>query len=754
MRITRISARAIQGQSFDHDLAQPLAVFVGRNGAGKTTRLKAVEIGLRGPAKQDKRIGEKGSMHLRIDDVPTTASPTGRIEVLRGLAPKHTLALQPMAPAGTKALAVMQGQLENIVALQPLTFDLGAFTGISADKQRAALLPFATFVAAAEYAEMYPPVPPFEGEAGSDYLSRVRVALQTELNALQGKKLAAEKASVELANKATHGARSADQVRAELATLDARIAELGSVVTAGDAVATERTNWSAAAREAEGVKAELLALGGAPAAAGASVDELRVQLERVAKDRAAVQAVRTWQEAIDRTRAEVLHHDQAIASMGGASTGPDGRPIDVAGIEAAAARLQAAVAEAGRLDAEIARAKSACAAVFGGQMEVLALLMLARASTHLPPETGPMTSAILGDIEQTLLRGGFPAQGQAEATLARLQAQRYAIDLPFYPDDDLALLRRQAADGRQAQAAQASIGNAQRVRADAAQRLATAEQSLVAAIAASGDALAYDPNERDAEHAGVRTQLDAAVAADLQRAQAGSARASAEQRLAAAQGRIDAAQTRLTAAQATHAELHQRSGCGDSMTADLARLRDGRPALQAELDAAIRDEGKVQAERSAFADAEQAKAAIEECKGIADRVKKAQDDCLRKSLGRVADLFAPFCAILGATWRLGDDSPLGVDRAGQFVAFDDLSDSEQLVFGIGLVLALSTTGAGLRLVMLDNLDVCDLERRNDVMRIAADMIAKGHLDQVLGTAWSKEGFDPKLVQIVDVSAAA
>lgn len=757
MRITRLEARAIQSLSFDHDLTRPITVFCGRNGAGKTTRLKALEIGLRGPGKLDKRVGDKASLHLRLDNVPVQVSPTGRIEVLRGLSPKHTLALQPIVPAGTKSVAVAQGQLETICSLQPVAFDLRAFTGLSADKQRAALLPFATFVPATEYADLYPPVPPFEGESGSDFLARVRLALQTELNALQGKKLAAEKASLELAQKATHGARSADQVRQELAALDARIADLKACQEAVVAIETERKAWQAAQTEAHATRDELGRLGGTPAAAGQSADELRAAHNSIAGRLSAWQAVQTAAAAVATARDQIAAHERDLASMGGA-----GQAVDVVALEAQLARLQAAAQQATMLEAQIVDARAAVGAVFAGQLEVLALLNLAKASTFLPPVSGPMTLALLGDIEQTLLRAGFPCASQAQAQVAALERQRSTIDLPFDVQAEIQSMRAAIDQGRTAAAAVTARASLERMLVDARARLTAATTTLDHARATVGIVgneqadVAAQVARLQADEQAARASVAAAVQAEQARAQAGSARAALEQRLAAAEARVQAAKERLDAAEVRVAEMGARvrpAQEGQTIADELASRVAARPALQAELDAAIRDEGKVDAERAAFADAEQAKAAIEACKTTIEAVKKAQDDCLRKSLGRVADLFAPFVATMGATWRLGDDAPLGVERDGVFVAYDDLSDSEQLVFGIGLVLALSTQGQGLRLVMLDDLDACDLQRRDAIMRIAADMVEKGHLDQVVGTAWSAQGFDPATVQVIEVARA-
>ena len=99
---------------------------------------------------------------------------------------------------------------------------------------------------------------------------------------------------------------------------------------------------------------------------------------------------------------------------------------------------------------------------------------------------------------------------------------------------------------------------------------------------------------------------------------------------------------------------------------------------------------------------------------------------------------------------LGDERPLGLERDGQWVDFEHLSESERLVYGIGLVMALSTTGKGLRMVMLDGLDSCDVERRRAIVEQAVRLIKAGQLDNVLGTAWSREGFEDDSVQVIEV----
>lgn len=749
MRIIHVAGRQVQGQSFDHDMDRPVVVFTGPNGAGKTTRLKAIELGLRGPGKQDSRLGDKASVHLRLE-VPASVHPGTRVEVLRGLTPKHTLALQPLVAQGSKSLSATQGQLDALTQLVPAVFDVRAFTGLSADKQKSALLPYATHVPAAGYAHLYDAVPSFEGEAGSDYLGRVSLAIRDEINALNAKRQAAEKASLELANKDdSRNTRAAAQVRSELAALDATVASLrqcvGGRATVADAQARLQVALDDQRRIADAVPPELLP----PPSRGS--DQVRADLNQ------ADGALRQWADAhahqarvgqlgqeVERARAETMRLQAQLQALGG--TGP---AEDVDALQRQLAEVQTGLAEAARLSAEADRLRRELGAAAPAQLLPRALLARALGAAV----AGQVDPAALLELRQVLDEQGYPCTAALQDELRRSEDARQSVFLPFHAETEAQELPGRIAAAQQVRAAAQARQSIEAMVAQAQARAQQTEQTWAAASAQG----AYDPAQHQAAVAraqGLQAEMSAVVAVEQRRAGAAAQVQQIDQARNEIAARVTAMQQAVQHATATYTgQLQTAQVQSDALDATLAQVEAARPALQQELDAAIRAEGRLQAEQAAFADAEQARARVDQLKDLDKRVKEAADDCLRQSMGKVAEAFQPFAALLGAQWRLGAEAPLGLERNGQWISYENLSDSEQLVFGIGLVLALSTLGQGLRVVLLDNLDACDRERRAGIVAVAARLVHQGRLDQVVGTAWSPEGFGSDAVQVVEVRPA-
>lgn len=757
MRIIYLAANAVQGQTFAHEMPKGITIFTGKNGAGKTTRLKAIELGLRGPGKQDARIGEKSSVHLRLQ-VPASVHPGARLEVLRGLTPKHSLALQPLAAAGSKSVNQAQGQLDSVIQLVPATFDVRAFTALSADKQKAALMPYATYVPATQYLGLYEAVGSFEGESGSDYLARVRVAISQEINALQQKKLAAEKASLELANKDVRQQRSAAQVRVDLGILDRRLELLRASLQArrNRDEAALRLNY--AKQVAAGLEERAPQnLPPAPpydsTVVRAELSDAQHRLDTWMQHANAHVAVQNAEAALQQAQANMQSADAALAQMGGgpAAEDPGVLQAQIAALQALLANDEILKRESDRLQAELGAATPA-------QLLPRAVLACIEASA-LQGNTGAIPELVC-DLRDLLTINGYPSTGRLQQQLKSIAHQRTEKGVPFHAEAELAELQQRLQVAMQASAAGAARGHAASMAEQARQQAQRAADVVAQAQQSLGTWGVYDQAQHHAAHQRVM-DMSAKLQAVLQVEQQ---RAAVSQQLA----ELDRARSDAAGAIAAHEAEYQRAAAivpiadkalfegaaapidFDALTADVAQTEAKRPSLQAELDEAIRAEGRLQAEQSAFADAEQAKTRIEELKALDKRVKDAADECLRAAMGKVAEAFQPFAELIGATWKLGTENPLGIERDGQWIDFENLSDSEQLVFGIGLVLALSTMGNGLRIVLLDNLDACDLDRRAGLVKAATRLLNEGKLDQICGTAWSPDGFAGDSVQVIEV----
>lgn len=759
MQVSLISGSDVQGKAFTHELTKPIVVFTGANGAGKTTRLKAVDLALRGPKKDDSRFGDKASVHLRLK-VPKDVTPQCTVEVLRALSPKHTLSVQPLVPPGSKSVTAAQGTLDNLVQMPTVTFDLDAFVKLSPDKQKSALMPFARFIPATEYADVYPAVAPFDGEAGSDYLGRVRAAISEECKALAARKLAAERAQVELAQSAGHNARTADVIR-----IDIGVVEHALGLTDALRQATEKR--AVALNHLSGAKSMLLSavdrlqpyIGDAGAQlSGKTSMQLRAELSDIEGKLAAWMNWQRW----DADRQKEAHNVQAVrqrleqasynldAAGGGAPWDEPQWQQVLAGLERGT-RMRNEMTATGQ---QLAGVLQELAGVRVAQLEPLALVNAIDAAIgaqFIGPAGVNAVQQHVQDLRSHLLLHGFPNAPRLESERLRLQASIAELGawLAELNMPALQTLHEQLQHARSAEHVRQSLVD---TRSAASTELLRAEATFAAVNGGQPPA----PTGTDVERLRLLAARDT-VTAEVAAAQHDEQKAAnADAGRKQAETDVANARARVTAAEAAQQEAIDKVLWQESCMAQIPEalrdvvLHDHLSALKRELDEAVRAEGKVQAEREAYANAESAKLALDAAKAAEKRAKTASDECLRKSLGAVADAFQPFCTMLGGTWQLGDDRPLGLDRAGRWIDFELLSESERLVYGIGLVLALSTLGKGLRLVMLDGLDSCDVGRRRAIVAVAAQLIAAGKLDNVLGTAWSPDGFDGELVQTIGV----
>jgi hypothetical protein len=727
-RILHIDGKGIQGKDFSHELTRQVTVFTGRNGAGKTTRLKAVDLALRGPRKDDTRFGDTASVHVRLQ-VGTAVHEGARVDVMRALSPKHTLALPPVVQAGSKSVTQAQGVLDGIVQLLPVVFDVRTFTDLSADKQKAALLPFATFVDASRFSDIWPSVPPFDGESGSDYLGRLRVAISEECKVLSARKLAAERAQVELANHADRSVRNAADIRADIARLE----EVAAIDAKREALLSQRDELDARVQELHVQLDEAKDNPGQLRKAARSSAEVRVELaaveERMSAWRKRVAFDQSAQSIRETHAAAVKWLEQASAQVAEVMV-PACDPGALLVAEGDLARCDAGLHEMTALAARLEGCAAEVAAARRDQLLPKALLAAVQAC---PDAAG--RDALLDELRAVLGTSGFPAIPALEQSMKDARAR---LDQLHGIAGERAALAARVAELRE-----------DRERYMRAVTLKDAREAELRRAQAEVDrsARAVQQMEQDAPPEATFSEDDSvlwsALTVELDEAVTAERVALASER--------DAQQLA-----AWRAELAMLGNRRTDLCAELLALGDTEdPAprlaeLRLELDAAVRAEGKVEAERTAYQNADTAAQALADAKAAEKRAKAASDECLRESMGAVASAFGPFCHMLGGTWRLGDERPLGLERDGQWVDFEHLSESERLVYGIGLVMALSTTGKGLRMVMLDGLDSCDVERRRAIVEQAVRLIKAGQLDNVLGTAWSREGFEDDSVQVIEV----
>jgi len=261
----------VKGRTFNEDLA-PVTCFHGSNGAGKSSRLLAVELALRGPRTKDRRFGP-GTVSVILDCAAGT--------IRRDIAPKHALSLNGKAGK----LADLQAEIDAKVPLTPAVFDVAAFVAMSEEKKRQALLDLAAPIPAEQYAKLYPEAPPTKGERAGDWLGRALEAAKAERLALQAKVRDSQKSAVALSN----------AVRGKFESLDAAKLELGRVQTQLE-VARQRQALAQSAR----ALADQIAQGKAtladteiPVASTMAIDEAPL---RAAVDDATVKE-RSWRSA-------------------------------------------------------------------------------------------------------------------------------------------------------------------------------------------------------------------------------------------------------------------------------------------------------------------------------------------------------------------------------------------------------------------------------------------------------------------------
>lgn len=632
IRISHLRAAGLRGRSFEHDL-EPVCVFTGANGAGKSTRLVALDLALRGPQRNDVRYGEPAvcSVGVVVDhgDEQTTVD--------RDICPKHNLSL-----GGRRAsLKDAQSDLDRLVGGVSQVFDLGEFLGLSAKEQIKRLLELSAHVPAAEVSDLWPEVVPVRGESAQAWLARAREALRTERLALE--QLARDEAKTAVTLVGDTRGRSMDPapLRAELEEVERELRQLGL--------------RDVELAQLRGTQAEL-------DAARAKHQALSEQM-----DQRCAAVVPEFDEAA---------YEQARKRLAAAQTAEMDAHRAARDVKEAQETIDRARRQHGSLERATLPARSA----------LVVLLAAAHAGDH--EEVARAWQAALEQLGRT----GWPVGEQVVQELAAAEA-----------------------------------------------RLAKAKQVP-----------AFDPRELTEAHAAVQQLQYARDNRDKL-----AAEAAAYQKWATATfAEMEALDLTIGQREAVVATLVKRVAAMPEPGAErLAELQERQRNLRQRLEQAVSD-GAVRARE------------VELQKKVAERGErlqtiKAQEQVLadraalllRQSLTPITNAIQPFIdEIGGGPFELGPDSaPLGIRRGELWIPLGALSDSEQGVLTTGLALALQTAKRqGMRLLMLDRLDVCDERRQEAILSLAVRLVSTLQLDQFIATTH----MSPKTAQVQVIRVAS
>jgi len=278
----------LKGRQFSETL-EAVTCFCGGNGAGKSTRLLAVELALHGPRSKDRRFG------------PGTAQVTAECAagvIRRELSPKHKATLNGKGDR----VAEVQAEINRQVPVSAQVFDIAAFVGMSEEKKRQALLDLAAPIPAAEVATIYPELVPVDGERASDWLLRAMEAAKQERLALQAKVRESTKTTVALDNATRGRFESLDVARGELDLAQQAERSARQCVANFQRVSSLEEQLSGVQAQLAGV--ESVAAAGVLQDVGSYEKGLRDATERERRMQAAVQAHTAAKQEVDRqTRA-------------------------------------------------------------------------------------------------------------------------------------------------------------------------------------------------------------------------------------------------------------------------------------------------------------------------------------------------------------------------------------------------------------------------------------------------------------------
>jgi hypothetical protein len=702
MRLHTVIGNGIKGREFSHDLSH-VTVFTGLNGVGKSSRLLAAELALRGPQSKDRRYGS-----AEVVGASAVVDPDGKsgcdkwLQVHRDIAPKHKLTVEGWERGTLKEL---QGRLDSLLHLAPAVFDLGEFTGMTDDKKRAALLSLAAPVDVAAYAHLCPDVLPVRGESAADWITRAQAAMKEERLALQAQARRSDVTTVTLTSATRGNFENPEPIRAEIATVEARQKR-------AESYAKLYTRLTQAEADLQTIQERCADLQARPMPVVPEDDGAE------ARARAELQAAEAVREQHTLAHARRKDLQGRLDRLQAVTVGDPGQMRDVAAAETALERARVESARIRELqlhvrDAQldIESADKQLAALGRGRLPVQATMVALRAEV-LAGDTAVVMASIEG-LQQLLDVRGYPAGALLlQTNRAAAEEKLRAIgDVPAGPDV-------------------AALEDAVRKAKDHNDQVARVKKSIVereagvAQLRAELDALGVAEDIPDTLNQ--RAKLDKAIAASATRNQATREAAQLQRdRLSADMAQGSARQT----VEQLVADLKAHPGDVGDAQQDADRLVE----LRAALEGAVQRQAVRETESRLAADIAKQAERLVHVKGIETKLKAALEEVLRSSLAPVAEVMQPFCELLGGRFGLGEESPLGFWRGEVWIPLEAASDSEQAVYGAGMALALAGASKGLRLVMLDRLDVCDEARQMRVLELACDLVDADKLDNLLAT---------------------
>ncbi len=704
MRLHKVIGNGIKGREFSHDLAH-ITVFTGPNGVGKSSRLLAAELALRGPQSKDRRYGS-----AEVVGASAVVDPDGKsgctkwLQVHRDIAPKHKLTVDGWERGTLKEL---QGRLDSLLHLPPAVFDLGEFTGKTDDKKRAALLSLAAPVDVAAYAHLCPDVVPVRGESAADWITRASAAMKEERLALQAQARRSDVTTVTLTSATRGNFENPEPIRSEIATVEARQERARSY-------AKLHARLTQAEADLQTIQERCAELQARPMPVVPEDDGAEARARAALQD---VELVRE-QRTLNHSRRKDLQG--RMARLLALTVGDPGPLRDVAPIEKARAN---AVTENARIADLQRRSQAASTDIIGIDKRLASLArerlplqatMVALRAEVLSGDTAVVLSCIDG-LQQLLDVRGYPAGALLLQTnrAAEVQELRAVGVIPNAIDiAEIEETIRKTKDHND---------QVERIRKSVAERASEV-------VHVQADITALGVEEPIPDTLNERAALDRAVAASAVRNQAAREASQLQRdRLAADMAQSSARQT----VEQLKADLQAVAEAGDVGDAeqDAARIVE----LRAALEGAVQRQAVRETEARLAADATKQAERLVHVKGIETKLKAALEEVLRSSIAPVAEVMQPFCELLGGRFGLGEESPLGFWRGEAWIPLEAASDSEQAVYGAGMALALAGASPGLRLVMLDRLDVCDEARQMRVLELACDLVDADKLDNLLAT---------------------
>jgi hypothetical protein len=546
---------------------------------------------------------------------------------------------------------------------------------------------------------------PVRGESAADWITRAQAAMKEERLALQAQARRSDVTTVTLTSATRGNFENPEPIRAEIATVEARQKR-------AESYAKLYTRLTQAEADLQTIQERCADLQARPMPVVPEDDGAE------ARARAELQAAEAVREQHTLAHARRKDLQGRLDRLQAVTVGDPGQMRDVAAAETALERARVESARIRELqlhvrDAQldIESADKQLAALGRGRLPVQATMVALRAEV-LAGDTAVVMASIEG-LQQLLDVRGYPAGALLlQTNRAAAEEKLRAIgDVPAGPDV-------------------AALEDAVRKAKDHNDQVARVKKSIVereagvAQLRAELDALGVAEDIPDTLNQ--RAKLDKAIAASATRNQATREAAQLQRdRLSADMAQGSARQT----VEQLVADLKAHPGDVGDAQQDADRLVE----LRAALEGAVQRQAVRETESRLAADIAKQAERLVHVKGIETKLKAALEEVLRSSLAPVAEVMQPFCELLGGRFGLGEESPLGFWRGEVWIPLEAASDSEQAVYGAGMALALAGASKGLRLVMLDRLDVCDEARQMRVLELACDLVDADKLDNLLAT---------------------